>query len=154
MNLFISTDKLQSRKRKLDLDQASDNEVWNELHVQLVRDLEKRGMLWRYGVKHLKFWTDLVLSGESSGVGEEPDWQQHLDKVHTPPKSRRSSPSTTASSSSTSSSEGGQPLGMMGMFLIQNQQRMEAENRRSEMFQTTLLTLLSSNMSMLKKNQV
>ena len=71
------------------MSQSSENEVWNELHVQLVRDLEKKGVLWRYGVKHLKLWTDLMLTGQVAGVGEEPEWEQHLDKIITPPLARQ-----------------------------------------------------------------
>ena len=135
---------------------ADENEVWNELHVQLVRDLEKKGVLWRYGGKHLKLWTDMILNGKVSGVGEEPVWEEHLDKILTPPKSRRSFSSTdqsTSSQSTSSQSTSGQPASMMEMFLMQNQMRMEAESRRAEMFQTTLLTLISSNMAM-KQNKV
>ena len=136
------------------MSQSSENEVWNELHVQLVRDLEKKGVLWRYGVKHLKLWTDLMLTGQVAGVGEEPEWEQHLDKIITPPKSKRHSSSTSMSTSpSMCSTDSGQPSGIMEMFFMQNQQRMEAESRRAELFQTTLMTMMSSNIAMMQ-NQV
>ena len=58
------------------------NELWtDEIHVNLVRDLESKGLLWRYGVKHLKLWTDMILGGKCSGVGEEPQWQEHLEHL-------------------------------------------------------------------------
>ena len=66
-----------------------ENELWNQIHVTLVRDLETKGILWRYGIKHLKLWTDLILDGKCSGAGEEPTWEEYLEPVIVPPKSRR-----------------------------------------------------------------
>lgn len=65
------------------------NELWNEIHVNLVRDLERKGILWRYGVKHLKLWTDMILDGKCSGVGEEPQWEEHLEQVIIPPRAEK-----------------------------------------------------------------
>ena len=128
------------------------NELWNEIHVNLVRDLESKGLLWRYGVKHLKLWTDMILDGKCSGVGEEPQWEEHLEQVIIPPKSRKSTPSS--SSSTTSSSEGGKcDRSIIELMMLQHQQSMEAESRRAEMFQKTLLTMMSSNVALLQ-NQV
>ena len=123
------------------------NELWNEIHVNLVRHLERKGLLWRYGVKHLKLWTDMILDGKCSGVGEEPQWEEHLEQVVIPPKSRKSIPSS--SSSTTSSSDiGKSDRGITELVMLQHQQRMEAESRRAEMFQKTLLTLMSSNVAL------
>jgi len=62
-------------KRKLDMGgpstvKGSENELWNDTHITLVQDLEKRGILWRYSSKHLKVWTDCIISGNSGGVNE------------------------------------------------------------------------------------
>ena len=60
---------------------SGENDSWNEAHCMLVRDLEKKGIVGRYGVKHLKLWTDLTVQGKSAGIGEEPNWddyQSHL----------------------------------------------------------------------------
>ena len=65
---------------------SAENDLWNEMHVRLVRDLEKRGTLWRYGAKHLKLWTDQIVSGTSGGVNDEPVWEEHIDAVLVPPK--------------------------------------------------------------------
>lgn len=40
------------RKKRLNIrtslgGKSAENELWNEMHVRLVRDLEKRGTLWR-----------------------------------------------------------------------------------------------------------
>ena len=121
------------------------NELWNEIHVNLVRDLERKGLLWRYGVKHLKLWTDIILDGKCSGVGEEPQWEEHLEQVIIPPKSRKSIPS---SSSSTTSSYSDRSI--IELMMLQHQQSMEAESRRAEMFQKTLLTMTSSNVALLQ----
>jgi len=54
----------------------------------LVRELEKLGKLQRYGHKHLKLWTDLIVEGKNGGVGEEPVWEEHIEVVGVPPKRR------------------------------------------------------------------
>ena len=51
---------------------TGENDLWNDIHCALVRDLEKKGILNRYGVKHLKLWTDQIIEGKSAGIGEEP----------------------------------------------------------------------------------
>ena len=125
------------------------NELWNEIHVKLVRDLESRGILWRYGVKHLKIWTDMIIDGKCSGVGEEPQWEEHLEQVIIPPKSRKRSP--LLSSSTTTSSEGVKSdKSIIELMMLQHQQSMEAESRRADMFQKTLLTMMSSNAVLLQ----
>ena len=60
---------------------GSDNELWNDTHITLVQDLEKRGTLWRYSSKHLKLWTDCIISGNSGGVNDEPNWEDHIEAV-------------------------------------------------------------------------
>ena len=125
------------------------NELWNEIHVKLVRDLESRGILWRYGVKHLKLWTDMIIDGKCSGVGEEPQWEEHLEQVIIPPKSSKRSP--LLSSSTTTSSEGVKSdKSIIELMMLQHQQSMEAESRRADMFQKTLLTMMSSNAVLLQ----
>lgn len=84
-----------NRKRRLDTGTSTgkpENDLWNQTHVQLVRDLEKRGTIWRYSSKHLTLWTDEILKGNSSGANEEPEWSDHIEAVVVPPKSRRQSP--------------------------------------------------------------
>ena len=149
-----SQEQKVKRRRKLELDDStetkSENDLWNDVHMQLVRDLEKKGLLWRYGIKHLKLWTDLIIEGRVSGLGEEPIWDQYLEQVIVPPKRRRSSSPSSSSTSSLNDSSSNKNL--MEMLILQNQQRMEAESRRTEIFQTTLLTMMSSNFSFM--NQV
>lgn len=65
---------------------TGENDLWNDVHCALVRDLEKKGILNRYGVKHLKLWTDQIIEGKSAGVGEEPKWENYIDQVGVPPK--------------------------------------------------------------------
>jgi hypothetical protein len=64
----------------------------------LVRDLERKGILWRYAVKHLKLWTDMIVDGKLSDVGEEPERSEHLEEIIVPPKSRSQSVSPQSQS--------------------------------------------------------
>ena len=64
-----------SSGRELDLGgngSTSENDLWNDVHISLVSDLEKRGVMWRYNIHHLKHWTNEIVDGKSSGVGDEP----------------------------------------------------------------------------------
>ena len=65
------------------------NDNWNKVHVELRKSLEKAGTLDRYGIPHLSLWTDLIIEGRVSGVGEEPDWSKHLDIVKVQPVPKR-----------------------------------------------------------------
>ena len=134
---------------------SKENELWNEVHVSLVRDLEKKGVMWRYNINHLKHWTDAIVDGKSSGVGDEPDWEKCIDVVHVPPKNARSSGASSvnseASSSSTPNSTVNQSLvnnnspNLLELFILQSQQRMEIEAKRADVFQSTLLAMMSSS---------
>ncbi|KXJ07601.1 hypothetical protein AC249_AIPGENE22761 [Exaiptasia diaphana] len=68
-----------SSKRKLEYDGEKRDE----------EGFGKKGKLWRYSHKHLKLWTDDIVEGRSYGIGAEPDWTAHIDKVVTPPKTSR-----------------------------------------------------------------
>lgn len=65
------------------------NDIWNDVHCDLVRELEKKGIITRYNVRHLKLWTDLIVKGKSAGVGNEPNWEEFIDIIGVPPKKRR-----------------------------------------------------------------
>jgi hypothetical protein len=65
------------------------NDNWNKVHVELRKSLEKARTLDRYGIPHLSLWTDLIIEGRVSGVGEEPDWSKHLDIVKVQPVPKR-----------------------------------------------------------------
>ena len=145
-----------SRRRKPDLggnSSTSENDLWNDVHVSLVRDLEKRGVMWRYNIHHLKHWTDEIVNGKSSGIGDEPDWDKCVDIVKVPPKNKRSNRSPSAcseTSSNLSPTTSVTPAAsttpnLLELFMLQSQQRMEVEAKRADMFQTTLLAMMSSN---------
>ena len=150
--VFLESSVSNSRKRKLDLGgnnrTAAENELWNDVHVSLVRDLEKKGVMWRYNINHLKHWTDAIVDGKSSGVGDEPDWDKCIDIVRVPPKNMRSnrSPSmcseSSLSSSPTSNINQSPPTNaspnLLELFMLQSQQRMEIEAKRADMFQDNL----------------
>ena len=53
-----------------------------------MRDLEKKGTYTRYGVRHLKLWTDLIVSGKCKGVGDEPTWEEFISEIGITPKSQ------------------------------------------------------------------
>ena len=111
--------------------------------------------MWRYNINHLKHWTDAIVDGKSSGVGDEPDWEKCIDVVHVPPKNARSSGASSvnseASSSSTPNSTVNQSLvnnnspNLLELFILQSQQRMEIEAKRADVFQSTLLAMMSSS---------
>lgn len=148
--MLVDSSNATKRRRKLDMQRGEktqeQNELWNEIHINLVQDLESKGLLWRYGVKHLKLWTDMIMDGKCSGVGEEPQWEEHLEKVIIPLKSRKRS-----ASSSTTSPEGGKSdRSIIELMMLQHQQSTKAESRRAEMFQKTLLTMMSSNVALLQ----
>lgn len=65
------------------------NDIWNDVHCDLVRELEKKGIITRYNVRHLKLWIDLIVKGKSAGVGNEPNWEEFIDIIGVPPKKRR-----------------------------------------------------------------
>lgn len=111
---------------------GSCNELWNDTHVALVKDLEKRGTLWRYGTKHLKLWTDQIVSGNSGGASDEPIWEDHIDAVFAPPKTKRSPISSKAPVDPSCSTNQ-----MLQMMCLQQQ--------RNDMIQTTLLACLANN---------
>jgi len=123
-------DKLSEKKGK-----DSKNELWNQCHANLLRDLEKKGTLWRYNHRHLKVWTDLISEGKASGVGEEPNWEEHIAYVNIPPK-RKERPNSLASDSSTNADN------LLKMMFLQNQQRMEIEDRRSQFLQNSFLSMM------------
>lgn len=116
-----------------------ENDVWNETHVRLVRDLEKRGTLWRYATRHLKFWTDEIVNGNSGGINEEPEWENHLDVINVPPKLKK----TQMNKMSVQDTVSNQFTPFMEMLMLQHQQRMEEESKKNQLFQETLLTLAS-----------
>ena len=66
----------------------SENNEWNEVHIDLRKKLEKTGTLNRFGVVHLSLWTDLIMNGIVSGSEEEPDWSKyrHITSVDPLPK--------------------------------------------------------------------
>ena len=120
---------------------AGENDLWNEVHCALVRDLEKKGIVNRYGVKHLKLWTDQIIEGKSAGVGEEPKWENYIDQVGIPPKppARQSPQGEMASKQTTATTDD-----LLKAMIIQNQQRMDLESKRAETFQNSLLALIAN----------
>lgn len=108
------------------------NELWNDVHCNLVRELEKLGTLQRYGHKHLKLWTDLIIEGKSGGVGEEPAWEKYIDVVGVPPK-RRSLDKTVTQPAQPADKCDDQ---LLKTLLIQN---------------STMMAMMSSNMCMMQQ---
>lgn len=64
------------------------NATWNNIHVELRKKLEEKGQLSRFGMKHLRVWTDLIKNGEVSGPNEEPDWSKYKHIVDVEPITR------------------------------------------------------------------
>ena len=110
----------------------SKNDLWNDLHCDLVRDLEKKGTISRYSVHHLKLWTDQIIDGRSAGIGDEPKWEEFIELIGVPPKQgREKNPTRSPSTPDTSSDQ------LLKAMLIQSQ-------RSTEVFQNSLLAILAN----------
>ena len=121
---------------------TGENDLWNDVHCALVRDLEKKkGILNRYGVKHLKLWSDQIIEGKSAGVGEEPKWENYIDQVGISPKPppRQSAQGEMASRQKSATTDD-----LLKAMIIQNQQRMDLESKRAETLQNSLLALIAN----------
>jgi len=108
----------------------SNNDTWNDVHCELVRDLEKKGTIVRYSVRHLKLWTDLIIKGTSAGIGDEPHWEEYVDLIGVPPKKRKEISGVVENHDSSTDE-------LLKAMMIQNQ-------RNTEVFQTSLLALLAN----------
>lgn len=78
----------------------------------------------------------MIFEGRLSGVGQEPQWEEHLEQVLIPPKVRSTPQGSLGRSDDTGSAFRNGNL--LEMLIIQNQQRMDAESKINEIFQTTL----------------
>ena len=54
------------------------NSKFNTCMVELIRYLEQKGSRYRYNVKHLNLWTQLIVDGQLVGPTEEPKWDAYL----------------------------------------------------------------------------
>lgn len=109
----------------------SSNDLWNDCHCDLVRDLQKKGTIHRYSVRHLKLWTDHMVEGRSAGSGDEPSWEDFIDIVGVPPKQRGEKKATPSQESSGTSDQ------LLKTMMIQTQ-------KSTEIFQTSLLAILAN----------
>ena len=118
---------------------ASVNEIWNNTHIRLVRDLEKKGIFSRYGVRHLKLWTDLIVSGTSKGVGDEPLWEEFINEIGVPPKGRdeKQNKEKQKDKSNVTTNQ------LLQTIVLQNQ-------AKNETFQNALLAMMNTSMTMLQ----
>jgi len=112
----------------------TNNDLWNDLHCDLVRELEKKGTLSRYSVRHLKLWTDYILEGKSAGVGDEQKWEDHIDLVGVPPLKRKEKENSVSPNTSSSADQ------LLRTMIIQNQ-------HNTQLFQTSLLAILANQQS-------
>ena len=97
-------------------------------------------------MKHLKLWTDEILEGRSSGVGEEPIWQNFISEVGVPPKPARSSPQSSFSPQATSTPTSTLTTDdLLKAMFVQNQQRMDIEAKRAEVFQNTMMAMMTAS---------
>ena len=109
-----------------------------EQHISLVEDLQKRGTLWRYSAKHLKFWTDQMISGNCGGINDEPKWEDHISAVSFPPKSKKSPSSAKGTTPPQATTPPAASNNLLEMMILQQQQR-------SEYMQTALLACLTNS---------
>lgn len=97
-----------------------------------MRELEKKGTISRYNVRHLKLWTDHICEGKSAGVGDEPKWEEVIDFVGVPPKQRKEKAATSSPENSSDD--------LLKAMIIQNQQS-------NQLFQNSLLAILANQQS-------
>ena len=118
---------------------ASVNEIWNNTHIRLVQDLEKKGIFSRYGVRHLKLWTDLIVSGTSKGVGDEPLWEEFINEIGVPPKGRdeKQNKEKQKDKSNVTTNQ------LLQTIVLQNQ-------AKNETFQNAVLAMMNTSMTMLQ----
>lgn len=115
---------------------AGVNEVWNNTHIHLVQDLQKKGTFTRYGVRHLKLWTDLIVSGKSKGVGDEPPWEDFISEIGVQPKHR-----SVAGNKDDQDRNNMNTNQLLQTIVLQNQVK-------NESFQNTLLAMMNTSMTM------
>ena len=130
------------------------NDVWNDTHCSLVRGLEQKGKLYRYSHRHLTVWTDEIIAGKSNGIYEEPRWEDFIDIVGVPPKEGRVSSTKTSKDFKGDNESSSTTDDLIKAMLIQNQQRMELETKRTDVFQTSLLAILANSPTVVGRQQV
>lgn len=118
----------------------STNDLWNDIHCDLVMELKKKGTISRYNVRHLKLWTDHTMGQKSAGVGDEPKWEEFIDFVGVPPKQRKEKAAASTSSPENSSDQ------LLRALIIQNQQS-------TQLLQTSLLAILANQQSTMMQQQ-
>lgn len=116
---------------------ADSNEIWNSTHIRLVRDLEKKGTYTRYGVRHLKLWTDLIVSGKCKGFGDEPAWEEFISEIGVPPKSRTVEQKKNEQEMKDNTSQ------LLQTIILQNQ-------TKKETFQNALLAMMNTSVTLLQ----
>lgn len=131
-------ESISSNKEK-----KSSNDVWNNVHCDLIRELEKKGTISRYSTRHLKVWTDQIVEKKSVGAADEPKWENLIDLVGIPPRQGREK--NKEKSPDTSSNTSGDDL--LKTMLFQSQ-------KNAEIFQTSLLAILANQQGKVSKYQI
>ena len=101
--------------------------------------LKKKVLFSRYGVRHLKLWTDLIVSGTSKGVGDEPLWEEFINEIGVPLKGRdeKQDKEKQKDKSDVTTNQ------LLQTIVLQNQ-------AKNETFQNALLAMMNTGMTMLQ----
>ena len=102
-------------------------------HLELRKALEQAGTLDRYGIKHLRLWTDLIRDGTVSGCHEEPDWSKYLHVVHVAPLPKRGLGFTRARGQND----------VLTNFLLHREEERQWERQQQSSLHALLLSALS-----------
>lgn len=88
-------------------------------------------------MRHLKLWTDLIVSGTSKGVGDEPLWEEFINE--NPPKGRyeKQNKEKQKDKSDVTTNQ------LLQTIVLQNQ-------AKNETFQNALLAMMNTSMTMLQ----
>ena len=94
--------------------------------------MENIGTLDRFGVVHLRLWTDLIVNGTVSGVDEEPDWSRYRHIISVDPLPKRGARFSTPRMSASSSQDMITALMFQQEVRQKEERKLEAERRREQ----------------------
>ena len=110
------------------------NSKFNTCMVELIRYLEQKGSRYRYNLKHLNLWTQLIVDGQLVGPTEEPKWDAYSQQLgNILPLSPLSVKPNRSSSTITQSTPPTAIQDFLSFFTIQHQARDEEDRRRQSL---------------------
>ena len=131
---FNAKNQPDTKKSKKSLNSEHNNAL-----VELVRHLESKGTKDRYSSRHLTLWASKIANGESTGVYDEPNWDNYLSEVLVVPRAKTHGTPYTHKSQMRNVNNDTTMANMLGLMMIQSQEIAKS----NQMFQASLLAALS-----------